>query len=91
MEKLLRYETGRESRNCPIKSDYLFSTLEKNNLSPQVEADKETLLRRVSFDITGLPPTIEEIDDFINDNTDRCSGYVDCCFCFCSYCEEWAI
>ena len=36
-------------------------------LSPR--ADRETLLRRLSLDLTGLPPTIEEMDDFINDDS----------------------
>lgn len=49
--------------------NFIFKTLEDHKLSPKKEADKETLIRRVSFDLTGLPPTIDEIDDFINDNS----------------------
>ena len=40
----------------------------KKGLRPKKEADKETLLRRVSLDLTGLPPSIEEMDDFLADS-----------------------
>lgn len=49
--------------------NFVLRKLETKNLSPNVEADKETLLRRVTLDLTGLPPTIDDIDDFVADTS----------------------
>lgn len=50
---------------------FILKKLEKENLSPSGEADKATLLRRISFDLTGLPPSIEELDDFLADKSEH--------------------
>ena len=42
--------------------------LARQGLSPSPPADRETLLRRITFDLTGLPPTIEELDAFLADD-----------------------
>ena len=48
---------------------FILARLEREGVSPSDEADKERLLRRVTFDLTGLPPTPEEIDRFLTDTT----------------------
>ena len=49
--------------------NFIGHTLELEKLQPSKRAAKELLLRRVSLDLTGLPPTIEETDAFIKDNS----------------------
>ena len=46
---------------------FIRSELQKRGLAMSPEADRRTLLRRLSFDLTGLPPTPEEVDAFIAD------------------------
>jgi Protein of unknown function (DUF1553)/Protein of unknown function (DUF1549)/Planctomycete cytochrome C/Concanavalin A-like lectin/glucanases superfamily len=46
---------------------YVHAKLAKEGLSPSSEADRETLINRVTLDLTGLPPTLEEVDAFVND------------------------
>jgi Protein of unknown function (DUF1553)/Protein of unknown function (DUF1549)/Planctomycete cytochrome C len=48
---------------------FIGDRLHREGLTPSPEADRETLLRRVSFDLTGLPPSIEEIDAFLADGS----------------------
>ncbi len=48
---------------------FLLAALESKALKPVADADRVTLLRRVSFDLTGLPPTPEAIDNFLNDSS----------------------
>ena len=46
---------------------FVLARLEREGLRPTAPAAKERLIRRVSFDLTGLPPTLEEIDAFLAD------------------------
>src|SRR5262245_36380522 len=48
---------------------FILARLEKEGLTPQPEADRVTLLRRVSLDLIGLPPTVAEVDAFLNDKS----------------------
>jgi hypothetical protein len=51
----------------PLRSpidQFIWARLRKEELTPAPQAERHTLLRRVSFDLTGLPPTIEELNAF---------------------------
>ncbi len=48
---------------------FVLAMLEAKGLSPSTEADRLTLLRRLKFDLHGLPPTPEEIDTFLTDQS----------------------
>jgi hypothetical protein len=48
---------------------FVLARLEKEGLKPSPEADRATLLRRLSFDLNGLPPTPAEVDAFVADKS----------------------
>jgi len=52
----------------PVDS-FVLARLEKEGLKPSPAADKATLLRRVSYDLTGLPPTVAELNSFLADKS----------------------
>lgn len=48
---------------------FVLARLEKEGLEPSPEADPRTLIRRVTYDLTGLPPTPEEVQEFVADGS----------------------
>jgi hypothetical protein len=48
---------------------FILAKLEHEGLTPSAEADKVMLIRRLTLDLTGLPPTIQEVDEFLKDNS----------------------
>jgi hypothetical protein len=70
---------------------FVLATLEKNGLTPSPEADRRSLLRRLRIDLTGLPPTPEEIDAFLADSRpDAYERLVDHLLASPEYGERWA-
>ena len=65
--KMRKTEPPSKARN-PVDA-FVIDALEKRGLRPAPEARKERLIRRVTLDLTGLPPTPEEIDSFLHDTT----------------------
>ena len=55
---------------------FIQKRLKAERLQPEPVADRETLIRRVTLDLTGLPPTIKEVDDFLADPSPRAYEHV---------------
>src|SRR5262249_28359376 len=60
-----------ERKEWPKRSldNFVLAQLAANQLEPSAEADRLTLLRRATFDLTGLPPSPEEVDAFVSDES----------------------
>jgi hypothetical protein len=73
----------------PIDS-FVLARLKENRLAPSPMADKPTLLRRVTYDLTGLPPTLQEVEDFVSDTSPSAfEKVVDRLLASPSYGERW--
>ncbi|MEP3208094.1 MAG: PSD1 and planctomycete cytochrome C domain-containing protein [Maribacter sp.] len=70
---------------------FVLDKLDYIGLQPSEEATKETLIRRLSFDLTGLPPTLEQVTDFKNDTSEKAyEALVDRLLSSKGYGERWA-
>jgi len=69
---------------------FILAALEKKDLKPVRAADRRALLRRASYDLTGLPPTPEQIDAFVSDSSpDAFATVVDRLLASPQYGERW--
>ncbi len=70
---------------------FLLARLREHGLTPAAETDKATLIRRLTFDLTGLPPTPEEMDTFQTDRSpDAYERLVDRLLASPRYGQHWA-
>src|SRR5439155_456579 len=70
---------------------FVLARLEREGLKPSPEANRATLIRRLSLDLVGLPPTVEEVDAFELDNRpDAYERLVDRLLASPHYGERWA-
>ena len=70
---------------------FILERLEREGLEPSPEAASHLLLRRLSFDLRGLPPTLEEVDAFVNDqHPNAYERLVDRLLSDPAYGERWA-
>ena len=79
-------EWGREALDR-----FIFAGLQQAGLQPSAPADRRSLIRRATFDLTGLPPTMEEVDAFVRDTAPEAFGrVVERLLASPHYGEQWA-
>jgi hypothetical protein len=79
-------------KNSPVNAvdHFIAAQYESKHLKPAPLADKRTLIRRATYDLTGLPPTIEEVQAFEADNSpDAFAKVVDRLLGSSAYGEQW--
>jgi len=70
---------------------FVLAELEKHSLAPSAEASRRTFIRRVTYDLTGLPPTPEEVEAYVNDSSaDAPSRLVERLLAAPAYGERWS-
>ena len=78
----------------PVRSPldaFIVSTLIANGLEPAPQADRATLIKRLSFDLLGLPPSFEDVEAFVNEPApDACERLVDRLLASPHFGERWA-
>jgi len=86
---LPQVKNGSKTKN-PVDL-FILAKLDREGLAPSPEADRRTLIRRLFFDLTGLPPTPEEVAHFIADRDEKAyENLVDRLLDSPRYGERWA-
>lgn len=97
--KFWSYQPVKDSPPPPVKNkswakspvdQFVLAKLEEKSLKPAAPADKRTLIRRATFDLTGLPPTPDEVEAFLRDKSaDAFARVVDRLLTSPHYGERW--
>lgn len=70
---------------------FVLAKLDKANLAPSPEADRRVIIRRLTFDLTGLPPSPEEVESFVADESpDAYEALVERLLASAHFGERWA-
>ena len=81
----------KSTRSATTIDRFILAKLEEHKLARAPDADKRTLIRRATYDLTGLPPTIDEVDAFLADASDQAfARVVDRLLDSPRYGERWA-
>lgn len=93
-EKPVRPDVPKITGTAPVRNavdSFIQARLAKEGLKPSEEADRNAIIRRVSLDLIGLPPTVAEVDEFVNDKSpDAYEKLVDRILAKDAYGEHWA-
>ena len=100
-EKSWAYQTPKRPNLPTVKNKkwvrnpidaFILAKLEEKGLAPSPTADRTTLIRRLTFDLTGLPPTVKEIEAFVKDKSPNAyEKVVDRLLASPQYGERWAM
>jgi mono/diheme cytochrome c family protein len=82
--------TQKEWVKSPV-DPFVLAKLQANGMTPSKPADRRTLIRRAAFDLTGLPPSVDEVEAFVNDSSERAwETIIDRLLASPQYGERWA-
>jgi mono/diheme cytochrome c family protein len=92
-QPVVRYRPPDVKNRAAVRNpidQFIVAKLESQGIAPSAEADRETLIRRLSFDLTGLPPSNSEVDEFLTDSRpDAYERLVDRLLASPHYGERW--
>lgn len=92
-QPLMSYEPPTVEKGSLVRNEidrFILAKLEPKGLQLQPSADRRILIRRLSFDLRGLPPTQEEVRSFLNDQSDRAyPDLIDRFLASSAYGERW--
>lgn len=88
-EPIVPQASNKQWPKTPV-DNFILAKLEASGLQPSQRADKRTLIRRATFDLTGLPPTAKEVERFVRDESpDAFAAVIETLLASPHYGERW--